>query len=303
MKGIVLAGGTGTRLHPVTRVVNKHLLPIYDKPMVHYPLSTLMLAGIRDVLVITTPRDRPLYEELLGDGSDLGISIAYAEQPEPRGIPEAFLIGEGFVGDDDVALILGDNVFHGHGLAPILQEAVEDNDGATVFGYFVSDPERYGVADLDADGRIQGVVEKPDDPPSNYAITGLYLYDSSVVDKAARLTPSDRGELEITDLNRQYLDADRLDLVKLGRGFAWLDTGTHESLIEASSFIATIERRQGLKVACLEEVAYRMGYIDDEQLARLAKDAPNEDTRTYLERLLAEEDIRTVSEPHGPPTP
>lgn len=303
MKGIVLAGGSGTRLHPVTEVTNKHLLPVYDKPMIHYPLSTLMLAGIDEILLISTPEDLPLYQDLLGDGSELGIEIEYAEQAEPRGIAEAFVIGEEFVGDDDVMLILGDNIFYGHGLAPILQDAVEDNDGATIFGYYVKDPERYGVAEIGDQGEVVSLEEKPDEPKSNYAVTGLYIYDSEAAEKAKQLSPSDRGELEITDLNQRYLDEGRLDIVQLGRGFAWLDTGTHQSLNNASSFIETIEERQGLKIACLEEVAYRMGYIDEDQLARLAKEAPTDDYRAYLERILSEPATQNVSSPYGPPRP
>jgi glucose-1-phosphate thymidylyltransferase len=286
MKGIVLAGGSGTRLHPVTKVVNKQLLPVYDKPMIHYPLSTLMLAGIDEILLISTPEDLPLYQDLLGDGSQLGISIEYAEQPSPDGLAQAFTIGAAFVDDEPVTMILGDNVFYGQGLSALLREAVEDHEGATVFGYHVDEPERYGVADFDADGDVRSLVEKPDDPPSSYAITGLYMYDPDVTEKAKQLTPSERGELEITDLNETYLEEDRLSLVKLGRGAAWLDTGTHDSLHEASSFIRTIQHRQGLKVACLEEVAYRMGFIDDAQLTRLAKQAPNDDLRGYLTNLL-----------------
>lgn len=285
MKGIVLAGGSGTRLHPITKVVSKQLLPIYDKPMVHYPLSTLMLAGIRDVLVISTPHDLPLYRALLGDGSDLGIRIEYAEQPRPGGIAQAFLVGRSFVGDDPVALILGDNVFYGQGLGTALRDAVDENPGATVFGYYVRDPERYGVAVFDDQDRVVDIEEKPARPRSNWAITGLYLYDNRVVDIAAGLEPSARGELEITDVNREYLRRGDLRLVRLGRGTAWLDTGTPHALMDAGTFIATVEDRQGLKVACLEEVAWRMGYIDDAALARLASEQPPE-TGEYLRSLL-----------------
>ena len=271
MKGIVLAGGSGTRLHPITRAVSKQLLPIYDKPMVFYPLSTLMLAGIRDILVISTPRDLPQYRDLLGDGKDLGIKLTYAEQPNPGGLAQAFIIGRKFIGKDPVTLVLGDNVFYGHGLAQLLQESVRDNKGGTIFGYYVRDPERYGVAEFDAAGKVVNIEEKPKVAKSNYAVVGLYIYDNDVVDIAAKLKPSARGDLEITAVNNEYLRRGKLTLAKFGRGTAWLDTGTHQSLLEASSFIATIEHRQGLKVACLEEVAWRMGFIDDAQLARLAK--------------------------------
>ncbi len=286
MKGIILAGGKGTRLHPVTQAVSKQLLPIYDKPMVYYPLSTLLLAGIRDILLISTPTDLPRYEDLLGDGERIGVKISYAEQSEPRGIADAFRIGRDFIGDDDVTLVLGDNVFYGQGLSEMLQNAVQENTGATVFGYYVKEPERYGVASFDADGRVVDIIEKPDEPPSNYAITGLYMYDNRVIDIAENLTPSDRGELEITDVNRTYLEQGALDMVRLGRGAAWLDTGTHQALHEASSFIATVERRQGLKVACIEEVAYNMGYIDEDKLRTLAKEAPYKAYGEYLHEVL-----------------
>lgn len=288
MKGIILAGGSGTRLHPVTRVVSKQLLPVYDKPMVHYPLSTLMLAGIREFLLISTPRDLPLYRELLGDGKDLGITIRYAEQPNPGGLAQAFLIGREFVGRDSVTLVLGDNIFYGSGLARTLQDAVRDNRGGTIFGYWVRDPERYGVAVFDAQGDLTGIEEKPKAPKSNYAIVGVYIYDNDVLDIAAKLKPSARGELEITDVNNEYLRRKKLRLIKLTRGTAWLDTGTHESLLDASSFIAALERRQGLKVACLEEVAWRMGYIDEKQLARLAESYKS-DYREYLLTLVKRE--------------
>ncbi|HEX2022230.1 MAG TPA: glucose-1-phosphate thymidylyltransferase RfbA [Candidatus Thermoplasmatota archaeon] len=284
MKGIVLAGGSGTRLHPVTRVVSKQLLPVYDKPMVFYPLSTLMLAGIRQILVISTPHDLPMYRRLLGDGSQLGLEISYAEQPRPGGLAQAFLIGREFVGRDDVTLVLGDNIFYAQGLSALLQQAVRENRGATVFGYRVRDPQRYGVAEFDAQGRVLGIEEKPKAPKSNYAITGLYVYDNQVLDIAAGLKPSARGELEITDVNNEYLRRGQMKLVKFGRGTAWLDTGTHQSLLEAGNFIATIEHRQGLKVACLEEVAFRMGFIDRAQLDRLAKESPD-DLRAYLTAL------------------
>ncbi|HLE96280.1 MAG TPA: glucose-1-phosphate thymidylyltransferase RfbA [Candidatus Thermoplasmatota archaeon] len=287
MKGILLAGGAGTRLHPVTRVVSKQLLPVYDKPMVFYPLSTLMLAGIRDVLVISTPHDLPAYRKLLGDGAELGLRLSYAEQPRPGGLAQAFVIGREFVGRDRVALVLGDNIFFSHGLAAMLQEAAGAGEGATVFGYRVKDPERYGVAEFDEDGRVVGIEEKPKAPRSNWAITGLYFYDNHVLDIAADLKPSARGELEITDVNREYLARGKLRLVKLSRGAAWLDTGTHRSLLEAANFIQTIENRQGLKVACLEEVAYRMGFVDKAQLERLAEAQPTPEQRDYLLHVLS----------------
>ncbi|MEA3135777.1 MAG: glucose-phosphate thymidylyltransferase [Thermoplasmata archaeon] len=288
MKGILLAGGSGTRLHPSTRVVSKQLLPVYDKPMVHYPLATLMLAGIREILVISTPRDLPLYRDLLGDGRDLGLKLSYAEQPKPGGLAQAFLIGRSFVGKDPVMLVLGDNVFYGHGMSSMLQAATHTNEGATVFGYYVRDPERYGVAEFDASGKVVGVEEKPKQPKSNWAITGLYIYDNQVLDIAAGLKPSARGELEITDVNRAYLERGQLNLVKLGRGVAWLDTGTHRSLLDASQFVATIESRQGLKIACVEEVAWRMRFITRADLERLAAKAAPE-TRDYLTAVLSRE--------------
>jgi glucose-1-phosphate thymidylyltransferase len=270
MKGIILAGGSGTRLWPVTRVVSKQLLPVYDKPMVYYPLSTLMLAGIRDILVISTPHDLPHYRELLGDGHELGMKFTYAEQPHPGGLAQAFLIGKQFIGKDSVTLVLGDNIFYGHAMSELLQRMVAENQGGTIFGYYVRDPERYGVAEFDAQGQVVGLEEKPRQPRSNYAVTGLYIYDNEVVRIAEGLKPSARGELEITDVNKEYLRQGRLKLVKLGRGTAWLDTGTHASLLEAASFIATVENRQGLKIACVEEVAWRMGFIDERQLRALA---------------------------------
>jgi glucose-1-phosphate thymidylyltransferase len=285
MKGMILAGGTGTRLHPSTKVVSKQLLPVYDKPMVHYPLATLMLAGIRDILVISTPRDLPLYRELLGDGSALGIKLSYAEQAKPGGLAQAFLIGRSFVGKDSVTLILGDNVFYGHGMSSMLQAAVHTNDGATVFGYFVKDPERYGVVEFDAQGKVAGLEEKPKQPKSNWAVTGLYIYDNQVLDIAAGLKPSGRGELEITDVNSEYLRRGVLKLQRLPRGIAWLDTGTHRSLLDASQFIATIESRQGLKVACLEEIAWRMRFITRAQLETVAKTL-SPDFRDYLQSVL-----------------
>jgi glucose-1-phosphate thymidylyltransferase len=282
LKGIILAGGSGTRLHPVTRVVSKQLLPVYDKPMVYYPLSTLMLAGIRDILVISTPRDLPMYRELLGDGSAYGLKLSYAEQPNPGGLAQAFIIGREFVGRDSVALILGDNIFYGPGMTGLLQQAVRENKGATIFGYLVRDPSAYGVAEFDAQGRVISIEEKPKQPRSSYAVPGIYLYDNQVVDIAANVKPSARGEVEITSVNQEYLKRGQLKLIKLQRGVAWLDTGTHQSLLEASQFIATIEHRQGLKVGCLEEIAYRMGYIDAAQVRTLAEGYKAE----YREYLL-----------------
>ncbi len=291
MRGIVLAGGLGTRLYPMTRVISKHLLPIYDKPMIFYPLSTLMLAGIRDILVISTPEDLDLYRRLLGDGTELGLSLSYGEQQTPGGIAQAFIIGRHFVTSDSVTLILGDNIFYGQGLSGLFQKAVAENEGATIFGYSVKDPQRYGVAEFNSEGRLIGIVEKPRQPKSAYAITGLYVYDSQVADIVAGLEPSSRGELEITDVNMEYLRQEKLRLIKFGRGVAWLDTGTADALLETAQYIAALERRQGLKVACLEEVAYRMGYIDAEQVRKLAEKY-NGDYRIYLENIS--------SEPRGP---
>ena len=295
MKGILLAGGTGTRLYPATRALSKQLVPIYDKPMVYYPLSTLMLAGIRETLVITTPEDQPAFRRLLGDGNELGLSIEYAVQPSPDGIAQAFLIGADFVGDSSVALALGDNLFYGHGFADTLREAARREQGGTVFAYQVRDPERYGVVSFDARGRAVTLEEKPRQPRSRYAVTGLYFYDADVVDIARSIRPSARGELEITDVNRAYLERGDLHVVKLGRGTAWLDTGTHEALLQASNFIQAIETRQGLKVACLEEIAYRMGSIDAGQLERLAAAMRNNPYGDYLLQILREDGERIAS--------
>ena len=285
-KGIILAGGAGTRLHPITRVVSKQLLPVYDKPMIYYPLSVLMLAGIREVLVISTPSDLPRFEQLLGDGSDWGMSFSYMVQPSPDGLAQAFVLGRDFVGRDPSALILGDNIFYGQGLTEKVQQAAARTEGATIFGYWVQDPERYGVAELGPDGRVAGIEEKPAKPRSHYAVTGLYFYDNAVLDIARDLAPSARGEYEITDVNREYLRRGALHMALLGRGMAWLDTGTHESLHDASSFIETIEKRQGLKVACPEEIAWRRGFIDDEQLRRLAEPLKKNAYGRYLLAML-----------------
>ena len=286
MKGIILAGGSGTRLYPLTRTVSKQLLPGYDKPMIYYPLSVLMMAGIREILIITMPRDMQSFQDLLGDGSKWGVSLSYAEQPKPEGLAQAFLIGKDFIQDESCCLILGDNLFYGDGLIQRMRKARTDNRGATVFGYWVKDPQRYGVAEVSADGRVLSIEEKPTEPKSNYAVTGLYFYDNRVVEYAETIQPSARGELEITDINNIYLEKERLDLVTLGRGYAWLDTGTHESLMQAGTFIETIEQRQGLKVCCPEELAWDQGWISSEDLKRLADDYSMNSYGEYLRQIL-----------------
>jgi glucose-1-phosphate thymidylyltransferase len=285
MKGIILAGGAGTRLYPITQSISKQIIPVYDKPMIYYPLSVLMLAGIREILIISTPDDISLYENLLGDGKQLGINISYKIQPSPDGLAQAFILGEEFIGDDNVCMILGDNIFYGYNFRSILEDAASLEDGATVFGYYVNDPERYGVVDFDQNGKVISIEEKPKQPKSNYAVTGLYFYSNDVVEKAKKLKPSARGELEITDLNRIYLEENKLNVKLLGRGFAWLDTGTHDSLLQASNFIATIEQRQGLKVSCIEEIAYKKGFINKEQLLKLAQPLSKNQYGEYLLRL------------------
>ena len=291
MKGIILAGGSGTRLYPLTKSLSKQLLPVYDKPMIYYPLSLLMLAGIQEVLIISTPQDLPRFEQLLGKGSDIGMKFKYIEQPSPDGLAQAFILGKDFISDDDVCLILGDNIHYGHGIGDILSKAslnAKENNMATIFGYHVNDPENYGVVDFDTTGKAINIEEKPQNPKSNYVVTGLYFYPNDVVKKAAEVLPSNRGELEITTLNQMYLREKRLTVEIMGRGYAWLDTGTHESLLEASSFIEVIERRQGLKIACIEEIAFEQGYISREQLRKLAKSLSNQKYKQYLLRCVGE---------------
>ncbi len=282
MKGIILAGGAGTRLYPVTTSISKQILPVYDKPMIYYPLSVLMLAGIREILIISTPKDLGLYKDLFGDGNHLGLQISYSEQPSPDGLAQAFIIGEKFIANDNVCLVLGDNIFYGYGFGKIMLETAKLKDGAVVFGYFVTDPERYGVVEFDSKGKAVSLEEKPNKPKSNYAVTGLYFYSNDVVEKAKSLKPSARGELEITDLNRLYLEENRLSVKLMGRGMAWLDTGTHDSLLQASNFIATIEKRQGLKASCIEEIAYKRGFITKQQLLKLAEPIKNNNYGKYL---------------------
>ena len=287
MKGIILAGGSGTRLYPITRSISKQIIPVYDKPMIYYPLSVLMLAGIREILIISTPEDIGLYEKLFGDGSQLGLKLSYKIQPSPDGLAQAFILGEEFIDNDNVSMILGDNIFYGYKFRRILEQAATLEDGATVFGYYVNDPKRYGVVEFDDAGKVISIEEKPDEPKSNYAVTGLYFYSNDVVEKAKGLKPSKRGELEITDLNRLYLEEKRLNVQLLSRGFAWLDTGTHDSLLQASNFISTIEQRQGLKVSCIEEIAWKKGYISTEQLIDLAKPLSKNQYGEYLLKIAS----------------
>lgn len=289
MKGIILAGGSGTRLHPITSAISKQMLPVYDKPMIYYPLSVLMLAGIREILIISTPRDLPGFSTLLGDGTSLGLKFSYMEQPSPDGLAQAFILGEEFIGKDPVCMILGDNIFYGHGFGEALIKTAELKRGACIFGYYVNDPERYGVVEFDNSKKVISIEEKPLKPKSNYAVTGLYFYDNSVVDKAKALKPSPRGELEITDLNRVYLEEGTLEIKLMGRGMAWLDTGTYESLLQAANFIATLEQRQGLKASCIEEIAYKRGFIDKNQLMAIAQPIKNSQYGKYLIRIATED--------------
>jgi glucose-1-phosphate thymidylyltransferase len=291
MKGIILAGGAGTRLYPITNSISKQMLPVYDKPMVYYPLSVLMLAGIKDILIISTPRDLPCFRELLGDGSKLGIKFSYIEQPSPDGLAQAFILGEKFIGKEPVCMILGDNIFYGHGFGGTLLETSKLKNGACIFGYYVTDPQRYGVVEFDNDKKPVSLEEKPQNPKSNYAITGLYFYDNTVIEKAKALKPSPRGELEITDLNRVYLKEKKLEVKLMGRGMAWLDTGTYESLLQASNFIATLEQRQGLKASCIEEIAYKRGFINRDQLMRIAQPYKNSQYGQYLIRIAKDENL------------
>jgi len=293
MKGIILAGGFGTRLYPVTKVVCKQLLPVYDKPLIYYPLSTLMLSGIKEILIISTPSDTPKFEELLGDGSDMGLKLSYKIQEYPGGLAQAFIIGKEFIGNDSVALVLGDNIFYGHGLSDMLQTAAKTDDGAVVFGYYVNDPERYGVVEFDKNGKVVSLEEKPEKPKSHYAVVGLYFYDNSVVSIAENIKPSPRGELEITDINKEYLKRGKLSVQSMGRGYAWLDTGTHDSLSDAGAFVKAIEDRQGLKVACLEEIAFRMKYIDIEGLKKVSEKTKKSTYGEYLARIICEAEGRT----------